>query len=733
MSKFNHTNLLVGASLGAMLCSTVSLFAQEAASTQKTENEWAIDTIVVTAQRRSQDKQDVPITVTVLGGDYIEKARIESIQDIAIRTPGFGYDVYPASEPRLSVRGVASSARGAGGDPSVAVFIDEIYYGRPASINFEAFDVQRIEVLKGPQGTLFGRNVAGGAVSVTTRPADLGGFDAALEVTYGSHDRMDMAGFVNIPLIEDKVAFRATGVLRRHDGYVTRIVDGVEEGELDNKDSKSARFQLYAEPTESFRLDIKADFTIDRANGPGNRVLSDTGSGGLSGAFASGTVRGENASTFDGQQDRDIWGIVGKAELDLSFASVSYLGSYRELDYVSYYDFDGSEPHILDINGGNSEESDFYSHEIQLRALPDSDLNWVVGLYQYKADIFRDSPTDLLAGGSPYVTDYLVQDAEIESVAVYADATIPLTDEINVFGGIRYTEDKKSVFSSGETNAPGTFFTIGDNGTGAYAANASATWDAITWRIGTDWHIAEDHMVYVSISRGFKSGGFQDTPVDSLDAETSFNPEFVLNYEIGHRSKFLDGNMIFNNSVYFTDYSDLQTRIRTGIGFRAINASAEIYGLESELNWKIGNGFTVGAGYAYVHGRYTDFEAFQEGEAVNFAGNRLTRIPDHKFILSLAYEVVFESGASLELSTDYSYDSVIYDDHDNQPPAIRSATHFIDARAVYSFPDDHWTLSVWGKNITNERTEQYNALFGGVQFVAFNPPTTFGATLRWNY
>ncbi|MBB4633742.1 TonB-dependent receptor plug domain-containing protein [Sphingosinicella soli] len=316
-------------SIGLLTTSALALTITSHASAQETPPPAAratthIDEIVVTAQRRAENKQDVPVTITVLDGATLEKARVQGAQDIALRTPGFGFDAWPASEPRLAVRGIGTTARGAGGDPSTAVFFDEIYAGRPAAITFETYDLQRIEVLKGPQGTLFGRNVTGGAVSVVSNPADLGGFDASLEGSYGNFNRTDLQGFVNVPL-SDKAAFRATGTWHRHDGYVTRVVDGVKGGKLDDQNAKYGRFQFYAEPSTNFRVDLKADVSRDRANGPGFRAIDDFGVGGLSGRYILQDDRSENGSTFDGVQNRDAWGVRGKLEWDLPVATLSYL------------------------------------------------------------------------------------------------------------------------------------------------------------------------------------------------------------------------------------------------------------------------------------------------------------------------------------------------------------------------------------------------------------------------
>src|SRR3990170_2627012 len=185
--------------------------AASSSAAQSTTESSELEEVLVTAQRRGERLQDVPITVTVLDAEQIRNARVQQIGDIASRTPGLSFDAFPASQPRVYIRGIGSSDRGAAGDPSAAVFLDEIYLGRPAAVAFDAFDVERIEVLKGPQGTLYGRNVVGGAINVLSRRADPSAFDAGAEVTVGNFERLDGAAFVNVPLADGKAAVRASG------------------------------------------------------------------------------------------------------------------------------------------------------------------------------------------------------------------------------------------------------------------------------------------------------------------------------------------------------------------------------------------------------------------------------------------------------------------------------------------------------------------------------------------
>src|SRR3989344_3076123 len=222
-------------------CATVALGGAASAQTSAQPAAGVVEEIVVTAQRRAESLQDVPVTVTAFGAETVQEARIREVQDVAGLTPGLQFDAFPASQPRIAIRGVGSSDRGAAGDPSAARVLDEIYIGRPAAVAFDAFDVERIEVLKGPQGTLFGRNVVGGAINIVTARPQLGAFDAGAEVTVGNYERLEGAAMVNAPFAQGNAAVRFSGAWRTHDGYVRNTFTG---DRMEDQDTRTGRISL---------------------------------------------------------------------------------------------------------------------------------------------------------------------------------------------------------------------------------------------------------------------------------------------------------------------------------------------------------------------------------------------------------------------------------------------------------------------------------------------------------
>jgi iron complex outermembrane receptor protein len=696
--------------------------AQVATPSARPDSASALEEVLVTAQRRGERLQDVPITVTVLGAEEVQQARIQQIGDVASRTPGLNFDAFPASQPRIVIRGIGSSDRGAAGDPSSAVFLDEIYLGRPAAVAFDAFDVERIEVLKGPQGTLYGRNVVGGAINVLSRRPNVDRFDAGAEATVGNFERRDGAAFVNAPFAAGKAAMRASGSWRTHDGYVKNTFTG---DRVEDQDTSSVRLQLFGEPREGLRLSLGVDGTRDRGAGPGQHVLDLDEGDDLAMFWSVDRDRKHTAGAIDGYQNRDTWGVRAQADVDLSFGTLTYLGSYRDLDYRVRYDFDGGNAttNFIDITGGNDEQSNFYSHEFRLASLPDSGVSWVVGLYNFGNDTDRLDTLELDIAGDAG-TEIYTQAAKLDSYAVFGDVTLPVTDRFSVTGGVRYSNDDKDYRVSNRAGAA--VFRAGER----FDVAVSERYDAVTYRAGVQFQPSIDHLLYTMISRGFKSGGFQDTPASAADARDGFDPEYATQYEVGQKSTFLDGVLVWNNTLFLLDYTDLQTR-RTldNLAIVTDNAGeATIKGYETYLSWRVFEGVRLVASYAYMD---ATFDTFEPEPGISYAGNRISRTPEHKFVISPGYEFQLGGGASLLLAADYSYESKIFDDNSNLGPEVREPTHFVDARVIYTSLGDKWSVSLWGKNLSDELTRTYQATFLGANFGAYNPPRTYGATFSW--
>lgn len=689
-----------------------------------------LEEIVVMAQRRSESLQEVPVTVTVFGADEIRDAQIQQIDDIVTRTPGLSFDNFPATQPRLFIRGIGSSDRGAAGDPSAAVFIDEIYLGRPSAVAFDAFDVERIEVLKGPQGTLFGRNVVGGAINVINKRPDPNALGASVNFTAGNYGRADVAGHINTPFADNTSAIRLSVSSRTQDGYVRN--EYLDE-DVDDQDTKSARLQISSEPTEDLSLLLTLDKTRDRHTGSANHVLELDTSDPLSNFYTPNFDPDVTYGTDPGYQDRDTQGLRLEISNHFSFGTLTLLGSYRDLDYSFRYDFDGGNPdptspgfNAINIGGGNDEESDMASVEIRLSSPSDSTAQWVLGLYHYQQNVER---SDILTLDAPVIVPFEVYeaflaDASLDSYAAFGDISYPLADRWTVFAGLRYTlDDKTQRIWNTESDIP----LRADE---FYDVTVSDDFDDWTFRTGFEFMATDDHFFYASVANGFKSGGFQDSAGTAAAAAVPYNPETAVQYEIGQKSTFFGGSMIWNNTIYYMDYADLQTgQVIDGQNFTYNAGEATIKGYETQFSVNPFEGFQFSLGYAYTD---AVFDEIIEG-GVDYSGNVISRSPKHEVSVSPSYTVFLANNAELTFAADYRYASKIYDDNNNLPPEIRDPTSFVDARASI---DDLWKdfrVSVWGKNLTDERTRTFQGGFLGTNFGAFIAPKTYGLTVSWEH
>ncbi|MEA1676300.1 TonB-dependent receptor [Nitrospirillum sp. BR 11163] len=322
-------------------------------------------------------------------------------------------------------------------------------------------------------------------------------------------------------------------------------------------------------------------------------------------------------------------------------------------------------------------------------------------------------------------TEIYTQKASLTSYAGFGDVTVPLWDEVSLIGGVRYSRDEKD-YRVGNTAGNALV-----RGNGRFDVTVSGTYAATTYRGGVEYHVTDNDLLYAMVSRGFKSGGFQDTPATAAEAVAGFKPEFATQYEVGQKSSFLGGSLIWNNTFYWLNYVDLQTR-RTlpDLSIVTDNAGkATIKGYETYLSWKVFTHARLVASYGYTDAR---FDTYVPEPGVDYSGNRITRTPRHKVVVSPSYDLPLgEGGGTLRFAVDYRYESHIFDDNSNIGPEQRDPTNFVDGRIVYTDATGKWSVSLWGENLTDELTRTYQGTFLGADFGTYAPPRTYGLTLNW--
>lgn len=707
----------------------------------------ALDEIVVTAQKRAQDLQDVPIAISAFDASFLEAAGVSTLDEIALRTPGLTMGRFNAVQPEIYIRGIGSTDQSAAGDASVGVFVDGVYMGRLGTLDFDFFDLARIEVLRGPQGTLYGKNVVGGAVNIVTAPPTEE-FEARVEATLGNYDRRGLRAYVNGG-ISDNIAGKFTASWLERDGYATSATTG---NDLSDEDNVTLRGQLLFTPTDSMDITLAADWSRDRLAGNNRECLGEQFVFFPwflpSSPFAASPCSPDpflNEKTVDGFQDRDIFGLSATLRMDTAFGEFTSITAFRNGEYDILEDFSGSDAPLVTRRA--IDEIDQWSQEFRLGDVAmDGRLDWLVGVYGYRADIDRLENNDfsgndvplaaffgLPPGVLPSFNVFYFQENRTTSYALFSQATYALTDAVSLTAGARYTyEDKDSRVRTEGFDPTGGFLVA------PYDVQASQSWNAFTPKLALDWRLNEELMVYASYAEGFKSGGYNGTSPSAEGAATSFDQEKAKNYEVGIKSELFDRRLRANLSAFFIDYADLQVfQLVDGARLIVDNAAdAESKGVELELTAVLADGLTVFGSYAYLNAEYKNF-VNEAGD--DFSGNRLTRSPENSFNTGFTWRTALSDGLSLTLHSEYSYRSGVFYTADNYAVAADGSLGLVDARVTLGFDRQNLELTLWGKNLTDEvyvtQAIDGRGPFNLSQNAAgvIGAPRMYGATLNWRF
>ncbi len=726
----------------SILALPVAFGMQMAAAQTNDDSGFAIEEIIVTAQKREQSLQEVPLAVTAIGAAQLREARITGVADVAMRTPNFSVTEYSLGQPGLSIRGIVSNEDGAAGDNSVAVFLDGVYLARGSSQLTDLYDLERIEVLRGPQGTLWGKNATAGAVSIVTRRPDEN-FRASIEATAGNLGRAEVKGLVSGAVGEStygSISFSH----RERDGHTTNQLTGEE---MMNEDATSARAKLLFVPSDTLEILFGADFTTNDLAGDARIPI-----GGAAGPIANAAGGGENnprVSLADnpGFSDRDVWGLSANIQWSAGIGDLTSITAYREAEFSHLADPLGMNPAMFFIEGidGEEETSEQFSQEFRLTNETDT-LRWVTGFYYLNEDAKRIETIDpeLLPPLTPLPirsVNIFDQANETDSFAIFGDLTFFLSDQWNLNIGLRYTDEEKNYTHSSADSFIGPLLggaipapLPGSLQQELFTINATESWDAVTGRIAVDYTVNDDIMVFGSVARGFKSGGFPGQPDTAEAASTPFDPEFNLSYEAGIKSMWADNRFLLNANVFFMDYDDIQVTTLVSTPTNPVGSlitsnagAAEIKGLEVEWTWQLSEAVSLYGMYAYLDTEVT--------EAVDTAviGSKMQNAPENKF--SFGTELNYPVGANSEITAraSYSYQDDLADGNTDDPSTFIPSHEVIDARIAYSNLEKGFEVAVWGKNLADEtyRIQAFSVAGGG--FALFAPPRTYGVTVSWRY
>lgn len=702
------------------------------AHAQQTDEQVTYDTVVVTAQRREQSLQEVPVAVTAFSAEQLRSANIETIQDLALRTPGLAVGAADPIHNNFSLRGIGTAhgiSQNAGGDPSVVVFVDGVYAGRGGTPDLDALDLERVEVLRGPQGTLFGKNAIGGLIQfVSRKPHDETSFYA--EGTAGNYDKYGLLARANLPLSDR--AFVSLGAShKQRSGYEFNETTGRD---VNDQDMTTARAALRLLPGEDFDVVLRADFSWqDQRGNPRSNNCNEAFNGGIHCVGVNPDPRIVNAY-IDGRIFRETQGYSAEVNWETPLGTLTSLTALRDVKYkfrTPFFSNPINPPTQIESTDFATENSSQFSQELRLAFGGFGDrLQGQVGLYYLNEDIDRiqgqiqDFPAPEQTGTGLYP-----QSVEATSFAVFGQLDYDLTERLTATVGARMTwEEKEGRFAGFRIEGPGLPPPLGS--IEGYDVEGSQSWDAFTPRFALNWRASDTVMLYASAARGYKSGGFQGLSGTAAGASTPYDPEYAWGYEVGAKTEWLNRRLTVNTALFHTDYEDLQISQLIPLCCVVVSnaAKAEIRGAEVEVVARLTDGLRLDGSYAYLDTEFVEYQI----PGTDYTGNELPRSPSHKFNIGAQYETLVNDWSVMG-RVDYSWVDDSYFEASNVPQQLWPSHENIDARLVLGPPGERWRIALWGKNLTDELVPTYVTYFGPFQqtLVPYTPPRTYGVTLSF--
>jgi len=715
-----------------------------------------LEEILVTATHRELGAQDVAASLSAVSTAQLESLRIRTAGDLQNYIPGLSIKSQSIGTSKYNIRGVGQSVDDISVESGVGVYLDGIYVPRIGPAGGVLYDLERVEVLRGPQGTLYGRNSAGGSISyVTLQPSEeLGG---EMSVEAAENNTFNAKAYLTGPIIPDKLLGKLSLVSMNSDGYMENVFNG-DDGS--GGDTQAVRAGIKYLISDRMDLNVTVDYQKNEPNArlftltePGFRsVIHDLG--GLPSEPANEDFYEANVDN-SGTEKMDTGGVMVRLNVEHDNMDSVYLFGYRQAK--TKFDFDRDHGPTNLLNESADEDTDWGSAEIRFTSRRDGDwslggkADWLFGLYYFGEDGHRDVSfysgvfeEVFFPGLLPFPTAEInfYQGIQTEAAAVFGEFTYDLTERLHATAGARYTDEKKTFKGRSEIIDPTVdlFFPgfpgiigPGDNGgliDEIYDTRTTKSWDDLTFKLSLEYVLAEDVLSYVLFSQGFKSGGFIGTAADSAAATTPFDPENVNNYEAGLKATLLDQRLQSNMSVYYLDYTDLQNGVVTDSGTpQTLNADAEIKGFEWELTGLPMDGLRLGLSVGYIDSEYTEFEGAPEK-----VGDPVNGVPEWKY--SVIGDYSFDAlGGEFTLHGDYVWE-------DDTLDAFGSANipqwETLNLSLGYLSGKGDWELIGWVRNATDEKYWLENSIGASTTPPEALPrlvaaPRTYGVTLNYRF
>lgn len=700
--------------LGSMACTlalttalTLPYLARAEEPAPNGDSEITIEQVIVTARKRAESLQRVPIAISALTAADLERQQTSSLKDLS-----FGVPNLIVTNNQTTVTGAAVYIRGIGQDDStpvqeqgVAIYVDGVYLPRSQGALLDLIEFERIEVLRGPQGTLYGRNSTGGAVKFVTRKADLEEFGFIGDITVGRFSELNIRGSVSIPVIDEKLAVKVDAITLNRDGYLTRLDDGSDVNRVSRRGLRAA---LAWEPSTDIRIDIAGDYTWDRSG-------LQTGT-----PLQAGGIDEERAPLFGDPYitDPDVpdinrfsgGGVSATIAWYIENHEIKSITSYREASNVFWGDLLGRSA----SSGGGFDifrdyDQDAFTQELQLTSDLGGRFEYVVGMF-FMDESFTNRDTLL------FQHDY-TQDTT--SAAVFGEVTFDITDAFSVTLGGRYSYDKKKLEEEAVTFL------------GAFSGTVEESWDNFSPKIGLDYQLTPDALVYAVVQRGYKVGAFQGFPQELADLqEQILAPEKVTTYEAGAKTSFFDQRLTLNLAGFYSDYTDRQLSLidLSTFNYVARTADASIYGAELEMRATLSEEVQLYGFASWFDGKVKGSDANDPLVPPN--DTKLAFTPPYMLRIGLSVDKPLDrlGGGRLLFDTNLSYKGRIYFGSLEERFNSQEPHELLDAQIGYGSADDRWRLTFGVKNVT-DRTWAYTGNASGDGTLYFSRPRTWSATL----
>ena len=804
--RFTKSLLATAIAGSSTLMSAGASFAEESSAK-------VLEEIVVTATRRAESSQDVPVPVTAIAGDRLERSFAQDARDLNGIAPNVQLQPVGAFQNAAAfyIRGVGSTDIESATDPGIATFIDDVYQGRVSTALQDFVDISAVEVLRGPQGTLFGRNAIGGVVHLKHNEPDLDATDWGVGVTLGEEDRFDVKFFGNIPL-SDTLAFRIAGKSTQSDGFYDNETPGGED--LNGQDRITLLPSIKWEPNDQWDVLVRGEYNRTRDDSwanipysacrqdptttpgfaPGNDVVINFISAVFANPADAASFCGQEVSddSFDVRHDQpegsfsdfDIWGLTGRVNRYMDgVGTLTYIANYREVEEDVANDFDTTDYDLFRTR--RIQDHYQFSHELRFASEFSDTIDLVTGLYYFEQEYEMDQFTNgLLVGGSAIFGNSTQLN---QAWAAFGQVDWAVTEQLSLTVGLRYSAEEKEFdhcgvgFGDAATRSCQTL--VGGNFVSTLLQEEE-DWNDVSPRVGVDYFVNDNVMVYASYAKGFRSGGFNgrgNTPfsIGPFDEETADN------YEVGIKSDLFDRRLRVNASAFFMDYEDLQrAAIRPapgGAGQETVTenvGSAENWGLELEVHALVTDQLSAFLTVGYLDASNKEWCAavngvlptstapagFSQCEAstevflpdgssagflvpVDVSDLPPAQSPEWSLRLDLVYDLLLADSSNLQIAGSWRYSDEVNLVSAGLPAGTldgitqfngefinpkRDATHIIDLNVTWRSADENWRVSGYVKNVTDELYANTGTFVAGLfNFTQVNNPRHWGVEVAY--